>query len=163
MDGYGQMSKPANIFYFVRHAKAGSRGHWQGDDRKRPVSKKGLRQAESLIDVFKPLKISAIHSSPYVRCVQTVEPLARDRGLEVQETPKLAEGRGLRGAFEFMDDPELDDVVLCTHGDIVWELVEDLVRRRVIKPGEGGYEKGATWVVEVDDGKPVRARYIPAP
>jgi hypothetical protein len=62
-----------------------------------------------------------------------------------------------------MDDPELDDVVLCTHGDIVWELVEDLVRRRVIKPGEGGYGKGATWVVEVDGGKPVRARYIPAP
>jgi 8-oxo-dGTP diphosphatase len=152
-----------NVFYVVRHAKAGSRGHWQGDDRLRPLSKKGVKQAQALIDVFKPYKISAIYSSPYVRCVQTVEPLARDRGLKVQEAKMLAEGQGLRGAFEFMGDPNLDDVVLSTHGDVVWELVEDLVKRRVIKPGEGGYEKGSTWVVEVEDGKPVRARFIPAP
>ena len=152
-----------SVFYFVRHTKAGSRSHWQGDDRLRPVGKKGAKQAEALIDIFKPFKISAIYSSPYLRCVQTVEPLARDRGLEVQEADALAEGRGLRGAFEFMSDPKLDDVVLSTHGDVVWELVEDLVRRRVIKPGEGGYEKGSTWVVEVRDGKPVRALFIPAP
>ena len=152
-----------SVFYFVRHAKAGSRSHWQGDDRLRPIGKKGVKQAEALIDVFKPFKISAIYSSPYLRCVQTVEPLAQDRGLEVQEAAALAEGRGLRGAFEFMDDPKLDDIVLSTHGDVVWELVEDLVRRRVIKPGEGGYEKGSTWVVEVRDGKPVRALFIPAP
>jgi 8-oxo-dGTP diphosphatase len=152
-----------SVFYFVRHAKAGSRSHWQGDDRLRPVGKKGAKQAEALIDVFKPFKISAIYSSPYLRCVQTVEPLARDRDLQVQEADALAEGRGVRGAFEFMSDPKLDDVVLSTHGDVVWELVEDLVRRRVIKPGEGGYEKGSTWVVEVRDGKPVRALFIPAP
>jgi phosphohistidine phosphatase SixA len=157
------MDAALSTFYFVRHAKAGSRGHWQGDDRLRPVSKKGVKQAEELIDLFKPFNISAIYSSPYLRCVQTVEPLAHDRELEIQETPALAEGRGLPGAFEFMGDPELDDVVLSTHGDIVWELVEDLVRRRVIRAGEGGYEKGSTWVVEVDKGKPVRARFIPAP
>ena len=151
------------VFYFVRHAKAGSRSHWRGDDRLRPIGKKGVKQAEALIDIFKPFKISAIYSSPYLRCVQTVEPLAHDRGLEVQEAPALAEGRGLRGAFEFMSDPKLDDIVLSTHGDVVWELVEELVRRRVIKPGEGGYEKGSTWVVEVRDGKPVRALFIPAP
>jgi phosphohistidine phosphatase SixA len=152
-----------SVFYFVRHAKAGSRSHWRGDDRLRPIGKKGVIQAEALIDIFKPFKISAIYSSPYLRCVQTVEPLAHDRGLEVKEAPALAEGRGLRGAFEFMGDPKLDDVVLSTHGDVVWELVEDLVRGRVIKPGEGGYEKGSTWVVEVRDGKPVRALFIPAP
>ena len=152
-----------SFFYFVRHAKAGSRGHWQGDDRVRPIGKKGKKQAEALIDVFKPYKLSAIYSSPYLRCVQTVEPLARDRELEIQETPDLAEGRGLRGAMKFMSDENLDNVVLSTHGDLVWELVEELVRRRVIRAGEGGYEKGSTWVVDVEDGKPVRARFIPAP
>jgi len=158
-----EVDDPLSTFYFVRHAKAGSRGHWQGDDRLRPLSKKGVRQAQDLIDVFKPFNVSAIYSSPYLRCVQTVESLAQDRELEIQETPALAEGRGLPGAFEFMGDAELDDVVLSTHGDIVWELVEDLVRRRVIRAGEGGYEKGSTWVVEVASGKPVRARFIPAP
>jgi hypothetical protein len=45
----------------------------------------------------------------------------------------------------------------------VWELVEDLVNRKVIRPGEGGYGKGSTWVVEYEQGVPVKARYIPAP
>lgn len=151
------------VLYFVRHAKAGSRSHWQGDDRKRPLSKKGVKQAEGLIDVFKPFKISALYSSPFLRCVQTLEPLARDRELEIQETSALAEGRGLKRALELADGSRLDDVVLGTHGDIVWELVEDLVRRHVIKPGEGSYEKGSTWMVTVEDGELVQARFIPAP
>ena len=65
--------------------------------------------------------------------------------------------------MEFFGDPALDGVVLSTHGDLVWELVEDLVQRGVIKAGEGGFDKGSTWVVEVDGDAPVKARYIPAP
>jgi len=75
----------------------------------------------------------------------------------------LAEGHGLAGLTEFFGDRSLDGVVLSTHGDITWELVEDLVQRHVVKAGEGGFEKGSTWVVEVDDGVPVKARYLPAP
>ena len=150
-------------FYVVRHAKAGSRGHWTGDDRQRPLSKKGIKQAEALVEILAPFPITAIYSSPFLRCVETVEPLARARKLPVKETPSLAEGHGLAGAMELMGDPKLDEVVLSTHGDIVWELVEELVKRRVVKPGEGGFEKGSTWVVEVEEGSFVRTRFIPAP
>jgi 8-oxo-dGTP diphosphatase len=149
-------------FYFVRHAKAGSRSHWTGDDRKRPLSKKGMQQAEDLVGLFAHFPISDIMSSPYLRCVQTVEPLARARRLEVKQTPVLAEGQGLR-AYDLFQDGSLDHAVLCTHGDIVWELVEDLVRRQVLPSVEEQLEKAGTWVVEVDGGSPVRARYLPAP
>jgi 8-oxo-dGTP diphosphatase len=150
-------------FYVVRHAKAGSRGHWTGDDRQRPLSKKGIKQAEALVEILAPFPITAIYSSPFLRCVETVEPLARARKLPVKQTPSLAEGHGLAGAMELTGDPKLDEVVLSTHGDIVWELVEELVKRRVVKPGEGGFEKGSTWVVEVEEGSFVRTRFIPAP
>ena len=150
-------------FYVVRHAKAGSRGHWSGDDRLRPLSKKGMKQAEGLVDALKPFPLSSIFSSPFLRCVQTVEPLARAHRLEVERSESLAEGHGLAGAMQYMGDAKLDHVVLSTHGDIVWELVEELVTRRVIKPGEGGFEKGSTWVVVMEDGTPTRARYLPAP
>ena len=150
-------------FYVVRHAKAGSRSHWTGDDRKRPLSQKGVKQAAELVDVLEPFPVTAIFSSPFLRCVQTVEPLARARDLEVQAGASLAEGHGMTGAMRYMGDPKMDQVVLSTHGDIVWELVEHLVRRHVIKAGEGGFEKGSTWVVEMDGEAPVRARYIPAP
>ncbi len=90
------------VFYVVRHAKAGSRSHWDQDDRLRPLSKKGIKQAEVLVSVLQAFPISAIFSSPYLRCVQTVEPLAQARELAVQETNALAEGSGLKGALGLM-------------------------------------------------------------
>ena len=151
-------------FYVVRHAKAGDREEWSGDDRLRPLTKKGLKQAEALVDVFKKIDVSAIFSSSYLRCVQTVEPLAAARRTAVKRSPSLEEGHGLEGLSEFLGDRSLGNAVLSTHGDIVWELVEDLVAREIIRPGEGGYEKGSTWIVEVDDhGVAERARYIAAP
>jgi 8-oxo-dGTP diphosphatase len=152
-----------STFYVVRHAKAGSRSHWEDDDRIRPLSKSGLKQAEAIVPVLAPYSISGVCSSPYLRCVQTVEPLARARRFQVQETKRLAEGAGLKGVYRFFDDPKLDDVVLCTHGDVVLELVEDLIRRRIVKASQMALDKGSTWVVEVDDAWPVSARYIPAP
>ena len=128
------------------------------------MAKKGFKQAEELVGVFKRLDVSAIYSSSYLRCVQTVEPLGRARKLEVKHSPSLEEGHGLEGLTEFLGDRSLGSVVLSTHGDIVWNLVEDLVAREVIRPGEGGYAKGSTWVLDVDDhGVAERARYIPAP
>jgi phosphohistidine phosphatase SixA len=149
--------------YFVRHAKAGSRTSWDEDDRARPLTKNGFKQADALVSTLGPYAIAAILSSPYERCVQTVEPLARARRIKVQETRHLAEGARLKGAFRFIEDPELDDTVLCTHGDVMQELVEDLIRRRIVKASHMALEKGSTWVVEVEDGSPVGARYIPAP
>ena len=151
-------------FYVVRHAKAGDREEWPGDDRLRPLTKKGFRQAEALVDLLKKVEIAGIFTSAYLRCVQTVEPLGRARRIEPKHSPSLEEGSGLEGLGEFLTDRSLADVVLSTHGDIVWELVEDLVARQIIRPGEGGYEKGSTWVLGVDDhGVIERARYIPAP
>jgi phosphohistidine phosphatase SixA len=150
-------------FYLVRHAKAGSRSHWTGDDRLRPLSKKGVKQAEELVSIFGTLPITAIYSSPFLRCVQTVEPLARARKLEVELSTALGEGQRLMGAMLFLGDAELDQVVLSCHGDLVWELVEDLVKRHVIGAGEGGFEKASTWVVTYRNDEPTQARFIPAP
>jgi broad specificity phosphatase PhoE len=150
-------------FYVVRHAKAGSRGHWSGDDHLRPLSKKGFRQAATMVEILEPFPMTRIFSSPFRRCVQTVEPLARARELQVKESEDLAEGHGLAGAMEFIGDPKLDNVVLCTHGDIMWELVEELVKRKAVKPGEGGFDKGSMWVVDFEKDSFVRARFIPAP
>jgi phosphohistidine phosphatase SixA len=150
-------------FYVVRHAKAGSRGRWTGDDRLRPLTKKGQKQADALVETFEKLPIKSIFSSPYLRCTQTVEPLSHVLKLPVKSSIELAEGHGLEGLNEFLGNSNLDHAVLSTHGDIVWELVEELVSRHVVRAGDGGFDKGSTWVVRVQDGVPVKARYIPAP
>ena len=151
-------------FYVVRHGKAGNPDKWVGDDRLRPLNKKGRKQAEDLVGLFNRFPVSDVYSSDYLRCVQTVEPLAAARRLEIKRSPSLEFGSGLRGLGEFLEDRALADVVLSTHGDIVLELVEDLVAREVIKAGEGGDQKGSTWVLEVDEhGVTEKARYIAPP
>ena len=150
-------------FYFIRHAKAGSRGDWDLDDRIRALSKGGFKQAEALVSILERYPISAVFTSPYLRCVQTVEPLARSRGLALQETPALAEGAGLRGAMRFVQDPMLGDAALCTHGDVIEALVDELVSLRLVHASQSALEKGSIWALEVEAGSPVRARYISPP
>ena len=80
--------------YVVRHAKAGDRGEWEGDDRLRPLTKSGDRQAEALAAWLKKEPIDAVLSSGYLRCVQTLEPLAAQRKLPIEPRKDLEEGAG---------------------------------------------------------------------
>lgn len=103
----------------LRHASAGDRGDWAGDDWHRPLDAKGRRQAEELAAALATEDVRRVVSSPLVRCVQTVEPLAAALGLEVELDDRLAEGGGSSSR------PLLAEggVVACTHGDVIFELL----------------------------------------
>src|SRR3954453_420928 len=73
----------------LRHGSAGDRDRWDGDDRLRPLDKKGRRQAEALRDALLARGVPRALSSPYVRCTETLAPL----GLDVEPDERLAEGR----------------------------------------------------------------------
>jgi phosphohistidine phosphatase SixA len=145
----------------LRHAEAGSRERWEGDDRLRPLNKKGWRQVRALVESLAALPLRRILSSPYVRCVQTVEPLARARGLTIEETDSLAEGAGLRAVLTLFSELAGTSSALCTHGDIMQEVCEHLADRGLIGPSELRYEKGCAWVVEERHGELVAAHYVP--
>jgi broad specificity phosphatase PhoE len=150
--------------YLVRHAKAGDREDWQGDDRLRPLSKPGRRQAEALIGMVKDLPVDYVVSSPYLRCLQTVEPLAAQRGLPIETTEALAEGAGIRPIFELMRRFGDRPAVLCTHGDVVQEFVEHLAAEGVIRPRDADkLAKGSTWVIDHTNGTITAARYLDPP
>lgn len=99
----------------LRHASAGDRDGWQGDDRLRPLDARGLRQAAAFVELLLPLEPRRVVSSPYVRCVGTVEPLAAALGVSVEQDERLAEGGG-GAALELLRE---DGAVCCTHGDVV--------------------------------------------
>lgn len=148
--------------YLVRHAKAGDRRKWTEDDRLRPLSKAGRRQAEGFVRAFLGLEVGRILSSPYVRCEQTVRPLALDRGLPVELTEALAEGAPLEELLELVS--ELDDVavVACAHGDLIPEAIEH-VRALGVPADDGPTKKASTWLLEREGGAVIRARYLPPP
>ena len=75
----------------LRHARAGERDEWTGDDTLRPLDERGRLQALALRDLSQRA-IGRIVSSPYRRCVETVEPLAEALGIPVELDDRLAEG-----------------------------------------------------------------------
>ncbi|TMB66819.1 MAG: histidine phosphatase family protein [Chloroflexi bacterium] len=149
--------------YVVRHAKAGDRADWEGDDRLRPLTKSGRRQAEGLAAWLKKEPIDAILSSPYVRCLQTVEPLAEARKLPIEARKDLEEGSGGDSLVRLVGQFKGRNIVLCTHGDLVEEFLEQLVEQGLVPRGRANMEKGSTWVVEETGGKITGARYVAAP
>ncbi|MDQ6711763.1 MAG: histidine phosphatase family protein [Candidatus Dormibacteraeota bacterium] len=149
--------------YVVRHAKAGDRSEWTGDDRLRPLTKSGRQQADALADRLEPEPINNILSSAYLRCLQTVEPLGLRRKLPVEPVQELEEGAGAEGVLQLVEKFRGCNVVLCTHGDVVEELLERLIAQGLVQRARAMMEKGSTWVLDETSGKITGARYLAAP
>jgi broad specificity phosphatase PhoE len=149
--------------YVVRHAKAGDRGEWTGDDRMRPLTKSGQRQAEGLANLLDREPIDRILSSGYLRCVQTVEPLGGRRQLPVEPDKELEEGAGGASVVRLVQKFRGRNIVLCTHGDVMEELLEGLIARGLLQRARATMEKGSAWVLDEKDGTITGAKYLPPP
>jgi 8-oxo-dGTP diphosphatase len=149
--------------YVVRHAKAGDRADWEGDDRLRPLSKPGKRQAEGLVELLKDANLEVVLSSPYLRCIETVDPVARHFGLQVAQERSLAEGQTGDSIVQLVRRFAGRNVVLCTHGDVLEDLLEHLIRDGLVARAGAKLEKGSIWALDESAGRIVMARYIPAP
>ena len=146
----------------VRHAHAYARKEWSGDDRLRPLSTNGLRQAEGLIAVFGNFaRPSRVLSSPYLRCVQTVGPLALANHVEVEPKEELAEGQSSI-AVRLVRDLAVDNVALCTHGDVIAEILVALADEDMLDLGPNPRQaKGSVWALHSEDGIFTSAQYFP--
>jgi 8-oxo-dGTP diphosphatase len=133
----------------VRHASAGDRRDWKGDDRLRPLDKKGRRQAKAIAKALAELGTERLLSSPYLRCTQTLEPAAEKLGLPIEERDELAEGSTRTDVLRLVE-ARSETTALCTHGDVLEALL----------PGRR-CQKGSIWVVEVRDGELRPDRYLP--
>jgi phosphohistidine phosphatase SixA len=116
------------IVYLVRHARAGRRSDWEGDDRLRPLDERGRRQAEALDAQLAGRDFRRILSSPFDRCVQTVVPLAQSRGLEIERNDALAEGAGNEAGLGLMRGAG-EPIVACVHGDLIEELLGEKAKK----------------------------------
>jgi len=120
----------------VRHGRAGERSEWDGDDRDRPLDQVGMRQAGELDELLAGLSIEAVYTSPYRRCIETVEPIAAARSLALEERDELGEERQVDG-IALVRSLAGHDVLVCGHGGLEAAL------QRTPK-----WRKGSTFVVD---------------
>ncbi len=143
---------PDAVVLLVRHAKAGSRSQWDGDDDERPLSSTGHDQARHvarLLALFGPDRIS---SAPPLRCRATVAPLADALGLPVTDEPLLGEqgywtdpDAGLARVREIAATPGVSAV--CSQGGVIPDVVGRLTGRDDVAA-----KKASTWVLGLTGG-----------
>lgn len=147
--------------YLIRHAHAGSRSAWKGDDELRPLSEKGRAQADAITARLRDEPIERVLSSPSLRCVETVEPLAERRRLEVEAEKALLEGAEPEDAINLLFELAPQNPALCSHGDLIPKMIRRLVASGMKTKDANISQKGSIWVIETDGDKPVRGRYLP--
>jgi phosphohistidine phosphatase SixA len=148
--------------YMVRHAKAGSRSAWVGPDESRPLTKAGREQVRGITELLIHHPVPRVLSSPYRRCVETVQPLATKLGVPVEIVGALAEGRSAPRLVELMTALP-DHSVLCSHGDMIPAVIDLLAARGMEVDGEPDWRKGVTWFLDRDGDEFVRATVVPPP
>jgi len=155
----------------VRHARAGQRDSYVGDDDQRPLDPKGRRQAAALVgelSVFAPL---TVHSAPLERCRGTVAPLAEKLGTRIAPERTFSENA-------YRDDPaaarrRLVDLaaaqrpgqttVICSQGGVIPGVVKSLAARDDVQVAEVSTPKAAYWFLSFDARRLVQADPYPPP
>ena len=154
------MGEDVPVVYLVRHAHAGKKAQWQGPDVARPLSAQGRREALGLIERLDGYPVGRVLSSPTVRCLQTVQPLAARLGRPVEPDEALGvDGTG-PGVVELLGDPALEGAVLCTHGEVIGEVLDQLQGAGIQLSHPPRRPKGSIWVLGRDGGQGWQGMYL---
>ena len=148
----------------VGHASAVGPNAWEGDDSARPLDAGGLQQAEALrrgLPAFSPTRLLSADSA---RCVQTLEPLARDLGLPVELEACLGEqeylaspGEAGRRVVDLARGHET--TVLCAEGSVIRHLLAAFSIADNSPPQE--VEEGSVWALFFGASEVVVSDYYP--
>ena len=150
--------------HVIRHAKAKNRLEWTEPDEQRPLTKRGRREAGALAERLGDEELTRLVSSPYVRCVQTLEPLAVAVDLPIETTELLAEGADGIGALELLLSLANDGPVVCsTHGDVLFDLLGIVAGAGVRLDGPRDAPVASTWTLDVEGGRLASARFVEQP
>jgi len=148
----------------MRHAKAKSRLAWEEPDELRPLTKRGRREAAAIAARLGAEPLARLVASPFVRCAQTLEPLAVALDLPIETTDVLAEGADGERAAELMLSLAGDgSIACCTHGDVLFDVVDVLAESGVALDAPRAAPVASTWVLTVEEGRFVDARFVEQP
>ena len=161
---FAELPVPDSVVILVRHARAGKRREWAGDDDLRPLDEIGCAQAQHLAATLSCFAPDQVISAVPLRCVQTVEPLAKMLRIKLVVDPTFGDESYLRtrslthtALLALLSRPGRTSVV-CSQGVTIPSLIDRL------GPGvrHSDTRKGAAWVLSAVDGDVIAADYYEA-
>jgi 8-oxo-(d)GTP phosphatase len=149
----------------LRHTKALERGDWDEVDSERTLNEVGFDQAQLLIKHLEPFAIEEIYTSDYVRCVQTVTPLAHARGLNISQVPSLNEEtfeedplRSVSFANALKQDEK--NILICSHNPVIPTMLRGILNTKLKNKDLIKLEPGDAWIVHRVQGEIVGLDYL---
>lgn len=161
---FARLPSDTRTLLLLRHAKAGKRSDYPGDDRLRPLDKVGRRQARDSVAVLMAFAPQRVLAADRVRCEQSVRPVADRLGLPVRSAPTLSDeawdkdpDAGLAEIRELLAQP--GTTLICSQGETIPAVLE-----RLGVPGAPyPCRKGSVWALSVAERGVVAADYYPRP
>jgi len=152
----------------LRHAKALKRTDWDGDDGDRPLEHRGQLQAKRLLPIYLPYRISEVHTSDALRCIETIDLMAR----LIEKTPIFSADLSEYGYAKDREAP-LDYVqdlmdrgisaIVCSHNPIIPKLVKKLVGKKYFKSMDRELEPAQAIVLHCRAGEVIACDWIDEP
>jgi 8-oxo-dGTP diphosphatase len=155
---------PALVLSVVRHAEAGDRERFVGDDSLRPLSRQGRRQANALSRRLSESSLDLI-TSPYLRCVETLSPTSSRLRRAMMLASWLVEGEPADEALYQLIEltGEIGGLVACTHQDLMVGMFDVAVAAGAVASSPPIFEKAATAEFTIMGGKVVAVSFVAPP
>jgi len=153
LDEFAAVPAETVPFVLLRHASAGGKDTWKGDDLDRPLDADGAAESDLLARLLACYGTCRVISSAAERCVATVRPYAALTGAKLEVEPALTVG-----AFE--DDPKAGPAlvaaavaagrptVICAHRENIPPLLAAASEALGAAPPDGSVlRKAGFWVL----------------
>ncbi|WP_404469528.1 histidine phosphatase family protein [Sutcliffiella horikoshii] len=135
----------AKNLYIVRHCEA------KGQPPEAKLTKNGLQQAGELAKFFSNKAIDRIVSSPFLRAIQSIEPLSKERDISIEVDDRLAER-----TLSSVDLPDWLEKLKATYDDLELKYEGGESSReamdRIVSVVEEAFETDAENIVVVTHG-----------
>jgi 8-oxo-dGTP diphosphatase len=135
VDRMEEGAENSRTLLIVRHGKAESRKQWKGTDADRPITPRGAAAAYALNRELACFAPSRLITSPWVRCLETIEVFSWQTGLSMVPADELTEdafAENPQAAWERFEE-EIEHALnahittaVCMHRPVIGEIFEHL-------------------------------------
>ena len=152
----------------LRHAKALKRTEWDGDDGDRPLEHRGQLQAKRLLPIYLPYGISEVHTSDALRCIETIDLMARlieKTAIFSADLSEYGYAKDKEAPLDYVQDLMDRGVsaIVCSHNPIIPKVVQKLVGKKYFKSMHRELEPAQAIVLHCRAGEVIACDWIDEP